>query len=196
MLRSRLLRLPLLRPPLLRFCSGTPTVQSHAALDSLSVLRKLEASGLDAPSSEAVTTSLLDAVRASAQADAARYATIEASTRDAMIVKAEMERLKSEIADLRKELKIVQDKSKTDLRYEIEKLQASQRLDLNLEKGRIREDFQKQSDLLMKADARIDREVNQVRTQIEASKNDLLRYSIGTIVSFVAVSLAALRQLM
>ena len=43
-----------------------------------------------------------------------------------------------------------------DLRYEVDKLNASQRLDLNLEKGRVREDLQKQSDRLMTADARID----------------------------------------
>ena len=30
-----------------------------------------------------------------------------------------------------------------DLRYEVDKLNASQRLDLNLEKGRIQEDLQK-----------------------------------------------------
>ena len=82
-----------------------------------------------------------------------------------------------------------------DVRYEVSKLNASQRLDLNLEKGRVREDLQKQSDTLTKADTRIDKEVNQVRTMIEASKNELMRYSIGTLVSFVAVSLAVVRVL-
>ena len=69
-------------------------------------------------------------------------------------------------------------------------------MDLNLEKGRIREDLQKQSDTLTKADARIDKEVNQVRTMIEASKNELLRYSIGALISLAAVSLSVVRVLM
>ena len=159
------------------------------------MLRKLEASGLGVPSSEAVTTAVLDAVKASSQADAARYATIEASTRDGMLVKSEIEQLRSEILALRAELKSSKERQSSDLRYEVDKLQASQRLDLNLEKGRIREDLQKQSNTLTKADARIDTEVHQVRTMIEASKNELLRYSIGTLVSFVAVSLAVVRML-
>ena len=159
------------------------------------MLRKLENGGLCATSSEAVTTAVLDAVKASWQADAARYATIEASARDTLLVNSEIERLRSEIATLRAELKASKEKQSANLRYEVDKLQASQRLDLNLEKGRIREDLQKQSDTLTKADARIDKEVNQVRTMIEASKNELMRYSIGTLVSFVAVSLAVVRVL-
>ena len=195
MLRSRLARGSSLRWARLRF-SSSHADSSHAALDSLSVLRKLEASGLEGASAEAVATSLLDAVKASSHADAARYATMEYASREALLLKSEMDRLKSEMSALRSELKAVREKSGTDLRYEIDKLQASQRLDLNLEKGRMREDFQKQSGLLQKADARIDREVNQVRTQIEASKNDLLRFSIGSLVSFVAVALAGVRMIM
>lgn len=192
---STLMRPP--GPPLLRFCSSQagPDALDSVALDSLTMLRKLEASGLGATSSEAVTTAVLDAVKASWQADAARYATIEASARDTLLVNSEIERLRSEIATLRAELKASKEKQSANLRYEVDKLQASQRLDLNLEKGRIREDLQKQSDTLTKADARIDKEVNQVRTMIEASKNELMRYSIGTLVSFVAVSLAVVRVL-
>ena len=63
-----------------------------------------------------------------------------------------------------------------------------------LEKGRIREDLQKQSENLMKADARIDKEVNQVRTKIEANKNDTMRWGIGAVVSVVGISLTALRM--
>lgn len=182
--------------PLLRFCStqagGTDGLDS-VALDSLTMLRKLEASGLGATSSEAITTAVLDAVKASWQA--ARAADNEASARDTLLVNSEIERLRSEIATLRAELKASKEKQSANLRYEVDKLQASQRLDLNLEKGRIREDLQKQSDTLTKADTRIDKEVNQVRTMIEASKNELMRYSIGTLVSFVAVSLAVVRVL-
>ena len=193
---STLMRPP--RPRLLRFCStqaGGLDAPDSAALDSLTMLRKLENGGLCATSSEAVTTAVLDAVRASSKADSARYATIEASARETLVMNSELERLRSEIATLRAELKASKEKQSADLRYEVDKLQASQRLDLNLEKGRIREDLQKQSDTYTKADARIDKELNQIRTMIEASKSELLRYSIGTLVSFVAVSAAVVRML-
>ena len=205
----RISRTPLLRlsstlmrppgPPLLRFCStqaGGLDALDSVALDSLTMLRKLEASGLGATSSEAITTAVLDAVKASWQADRNSYRTIEASARDTLLVNSEIERLRSEIATLRAELKASKEKQSANLRYEVDKLQASQRLDLNLEKGRIREDLQKQSDTLTKADARIDKEVNQVRTMIEASKNELLRYSIGALISLAAVSLSVVRVLM
>ena len=192
----------LMRPPrsrLLRFCStqafGGLDAAESAALDSLTMLRKLENGGLSATSSEAVTTAVLDAVRASSKAESARFATIEASARETLRMNSELERLRSEIATLRAELKASKEKQSADLRYEVDKLQASQRLDLNLEKGRIREDLQKQSDTYTKADARVDKELNQIRTMIEASKSELLRYSIGTLVSFVAVSAAVMRMI-
>ena len=85
------------------------------------------------------------------------------------------------------------EKLRSELRYEVEKLSASQKLDLNLERGRTRDELQKQNDRIMGIDSRLDREVNLIRTQIEASKNDLLRYSVGTITAFGAVVLGALR---
>ena len=167
--------------------SSSSALAEGNALDSLAVLRRLEASGLSTASSEALTTSLLDAIKSASQADAARYA-------DATFVRSQIERLTAEIAALRAELKTVKERGTADLRYEVDKLNASQRLDLNLEKGRIREDLQKQSDRLMMADARIDKEVNQVRTQIEANKNDTMKWGIGAVVSVVGISLTALRM--
>ena len=185
MLRSRVSTL--VRQAAVRASSSSSALAEGHALDSLAVLRRLEASGLSTDSSEALTTSLLDAIKAASQADAARYA-------DATVVRSQTERLTAEIAALRAELKAVKERSTADLRYEVDKLNASQRLDLNLEKGRIREDLQKQSDRLMMADARIDKEVNQVRTQIEANKNDTMKWGIGAVVSVVGISLTALRM--
>ena len=177
----------LVRQAAVRASSSSSALAEGHALDSLAVLRRLEASGLSTASSEALTTSLLDAIKAASQADAARYA-------DATVIRSQTERLSAEIAALRAELKAVKERGTADLRYEVDKLNASQRLDLNLEKGRIREDLQKQSDRLMTADARIDKEVNQVRTQIEANKNDTMKWGIGAVVSVVGISLTALRM--
>lgn len=90
-------------------------------------------------------------------------------------------------------LRTESEKLRAELKYEIEKLTASQRLDLNLEKGRIRDELQKQTDRIIEIDGRLDRECNGIRTLMESNKNDLLRYSMATIISFGAVALGAIR---
>ena len=45
-------------------------------------------------------------------------------------------------------------------------------------------------------EARVDKELNVMRTQIEAAKTEIIRYSVGTLVSLGALSLAALRLIM
>ena len=85
------------------------------------------------------------------------------------------------------------DRLRVELKFETEKLSNSQKLDLNLERGRMRDELQKQREEVQKLDAKIDREIRNVSTQIEASKNDLLRYSVGTLVSMGAFVLAAVR---
>jgi hypothetical protein len=42
----------------------------------------------------------------------------------------------------------------------------------------------------------VDKELNVMRTQIEAAKTEIIRYSVGTLVSLGALSLAALRLIM
>jgi hypothetical protein len=87
-----------------------------------------------------------------------------------------------------------------ELKYEIDKIQASQRLDLNLEKGRIRDELLTQNNKSIQtgssvvgcggdggtsdaADAclfvpeiRLDKEINSMRTTLEANKNDIIRF--------------------
>ena len=108
-----------------------------------------------------------------------------AQTRIVRAVHREVDRLRTE-----------SDKLRTELKYEIEKLTTAQRLDLNLEKGRIRDEMQKQNDKIMAIDSRLDREVNLILTQIEAGKNDLLRYSVATLFSCGALALGALRLML
>ena len=93
-------------------------------------------------------------------------------------------------------LRTESEKLRTELKYEIEKLTTAQRLDLNLEKGRIRDEMQKQNDKINAIDSRLDREANLIRTQIETGKNDLLRYSVATLLSCGAMALGALRLML
>ena len=60
-------------------------------------------------------------------------------------------------------------------RYEVDKLSASQRLDLNLEKGRMRDELQVLRDKSNEMEIKMDRETNALKAAVEQSKNEVLR---------------------
>lgn len=85
------------------------------------------------------------------------------------------------------------EKLKQRLREEITRTQAGVRLDLNLEKGRIRDESSVQELKLKEVAARMESEVAAVRTQMESSKMALLQYIIGILTGGGALLLAYLR---
>jgi len=87
------------------------------------------------------------------------------------------------------------DKIRAELKYEINKLTASQRLDLNLEKGRIRDELAALREKSNDIEVRIDKEINGLRTSLEASKNDIIRYCVATILSVCVMGLGVVRLL-
>src|SRR5271169_1681648 len=78
---------------------------------------------------------------------------------DLAMIKAENDRLVSDI-----------EKLKQRLREEITRTQAGVRLDLNLEKGRMREESSGQELKIKEVDTRIEQEIAGLRTAIQASK--------------------------
>ena len=108
--------------------------------------------------------------------------------------------LAREVEALSAELQRLRD----DVRYESEKMQASTRLDLNLIKNNFKEEQQKIGDRIGHAEGRLERmvaatshenktEVQEVRTALEASKSDSLKFGIGGIVSMVGLGLTYVR---
>ena len=93
---------------------------------------------------------------------------------DLALLKAENERLQSDI-----------DKLKQRLREEIMRTQAGVRLDLNLEKGRMREESTGQELKIKEVDTRIEQEIAGLRTAIQSSKAMTLQYLVGFGMSFV-----------
>ena len=87
---------------------------------------------------------------------------------DLALLKAENERLQSDI-----------DKLKQRLREEIMRTQAGVRLDLNLEKGRMREESSGQELKIKEVDTRIEQEIAGLRTAIQSSKAMTLQYLVG-----------------
>lgn len=164
--------------------------------DTLAFMRRLADAGVSEGEARAIAVELSHTL---CNIDA-MYAEELVTKGDLLRVTAEqsasVDQCKSETRSGLESQKANLEKVRSELRYEIDKLTSSQKLDLNLERGRTRDELQKQNDRIMGIDSRLDREVNLIRTQIEASKNDLLRYSVGTITAFGAVVLGALRLMM
>jgi chromosome segregation ATPase len=99
-------------------------------------------------------------------------------TRDAERLQASLEKLRSEI------------------RYEIDKLTASQRLDLNLEKGRMRDELQALRDRANELEIKVDKEVNSLKAAMEQSKNDIVKYVLGLMLALLTAGLGAARLIM
>ncbi|WVZ19634.1 hypothetical protein V8G54_006956 [Vigna mungo] len=78
-------------------------------------------------------------------------------------------------------------------KYEIDKVTAGQRLDLNLERGRIRDELANQNAETSSLTNKLDREIHELRAHVEAAKYDVIKYCIGTLVSISAVGLAVIR---
>jgi len=98
------------------------------------------------------------------------------------MVKAENDRLMTDI-----------EKLKQRLREEITRTQAGVRLDLNLEKGRMREENSKQELKIKEVDTRIEQEISNLRTSIQASKATTLQYLVGFVTGCSALLMAYLR---
>ncbi|CAO3686089.1 unnamed protein product [Umbelopsis vinacea] len=99
-------------------------------------------------------------------------------------VKEANELLKSEIEKLKKALS-----------EEIVRSHAGVRLDINLEKGRIRDEGMQLQEHLRHTDERIEREIRTLRKHMEGIKLQILQYMIGTITG-AGTLLLAYRQLM
>lgn len=87
------------------------------------------------------------------------------------MLKAENDRLVTDI-----------EKLKQRLREEITRTQAGVRLDLNLEKGRMREQSSAQELKIKEVDTRIEQEIANLRTAIQSSKvREVLRYHVDDL---------------
>ncbi|KAF8905231.1 DUF1640-domain-containing protein [Gymnopilus junonius] len=101
---------------------------------------------------------------------------------DLAMIKAENDRLMNDV-----------EKLKQRLREEIMRTQAGVRLDLNLEKGRMREESSGQELKIKEVDTRIEQEIAGLRTAIQASKATTLQYLVGFVTGCSALLMAYMR---
>jgi gas vesicle protein len=75
---------------------------------------------------------------------------------------------------------------------EMKKLESGIQLDMNLEKGRLREESTNLSQRIKDTHNRIETEVAQLKTQIESQKLELIKYLAGGIFSVVTIVLSVM----
>ena len=179
---------------------AAPHRRSTFPFDSLSFARQLAASGLPADQAEAVTRYVLDAICAAN--DEQNAATKVSQERQREQVGGELAVLRDDLKTLRQELaaqeaKFVERLNHAERLNQADRAKAvsSQRLDLNLEKGRLRDELQKHADRSMQTSAALEAEIGEVRTGVEKAKNDLLRYMIGTTFTLTALGVGIARVL-
>ncbi|GMP31869.1 hypothetical protein CsSME_00005913 [Camellia sinensis var. sinensis] len=156
-------------------------------VDTLALVRRLEAQGVPSKQAEAITAAITEVLNDSLENVAQSFVSKPEMQKDNhfSLLQHETEKLRIDIENMR-----------TELRYEIDKVTAGQRLDLNLERGRIRDELANQNQQTANLTNKLDREIHALRAHLEAAKYDVIKYCIGTLVSISAVGLAVVRILM
>ncbi|KAH7430851.1 hypothetical protein KP509_08G017200 [Ceratopteris richardii] len=176
-------------------------------VDTLSLVRRLESQGLTQKQAEAVTEAIIEVLNDSMDNVSQTFVSKPDIQKNEMMQEVALQKLSAEIQNAQEykisltqrdveRIKTDIEKMRSDLRYEIDKVTAAQRLDINLERGRTRDDLAKQGVETSELTNKLDREIHLLKTQVEAAKYEVIKYGIGTIVSFTAVGLGLLRILM
>ncbi|KAK6430178.1 Protein fmp32, mitochondrial [Oleoguttula sp. CCFEE 5521] len=110
---------------------------------------------------------------------------LSADSTESALTRGSHERLTNELAKLN-----------SRLRDEVQRTQASVRLDLNLEKGRIREEANSQDLKIKETETRIEQETAALRERLEAVKFTTLQWLMGVCTGTAAIILGVWRLLM
>ncbi|KAF2863612.1 DUF1640-domain-containing protein [Piedraia hortae CBS 480.64] len=197
-----------IRPPKsIRCFSTTPVQRKDHHFDTLKFVQRLKIEGFSDEQAVAAMRVLSDAIEESIQnltrtmvlkedqeratytqkVDFAKLRSelLTADTTESSLTRSSHERLSNEIAKLN-----------SRLRDEIQRTQASVRLDLNLERGRTREEAGSQDLKIKETDTRIDQETAALRERLEAVKFSTLQWLMGVCTGTAAIILGVWRLLM
>jgi len=176
-------------------------------VDTLALVRSLEAQGVPSKQAEAITAAITEVLNDSLENVSHTFVSKGQMEKVSMEQDANLSKFKSEVQSsqehhfslLQRETEKLRhdiEKMRSELRYEIDKVTAGQRLDLNLERGRIRDELTNQNAETTNLTNKLDREIHALRAQLEAAKYEVIKYCIGTLVSISAVGLAVVRILL
>ncbi|KAK9449864.1 uncharacterized protein V1518DRAFT_414895 [Limtongia smithiae] len=187
------------------FSASAPSLKDYH-FDTLKFVQKLENSGFSHEQSETVLTALNEVIGESIDSLSTTLVRKELLSRQAYQQRVDFAKLRSELLTLDKtdsaqvkneHERILRDMEKlqVQLKEEVAKTQANVRLDLNLEKGRIREEGAVHELKIKETDTRIDSELANVRTQLETVKFQVMQWLIGVCTGSFALVLAYVRML-
>lgn len=166
-------------------------------VDTLALLRKLEAQGLPTKQAEAITSAINEVLNESFQDTSLLQRETEKLRGDIEKMhnelRGDIEKMHNEFQRENERLRGDNDKIRSELKYEVDKVTAGQRLDLNLERGRTRDELAKQNSETTELNSKLDREIHALRAQLETAKLDLIKYGIGAVLSLSAVGLGIFR---
>lgn len=138
---------------------GARQAGDWAFINTLEVARKLESKGFTASQAQALADELYDlSALLGSRADERYMQRLEQEKNNEMHaanVSKEIERCKFEVEKLR-----------TDKAHELEKVSSQARLEVNLEKGRIKDELQKYEGKMTNSEARLDKEIHNLRSHI------------------------------
>ncbi|KVI04143.1 Coiled-coil domain-containing protein 90 [Cynara cardunculus var. scolymus] len=140
-------------------------------VDTLALVRRLEAQGVPSKQAEAITSAITEVLNDSLESVADTFTSNADMQKTVMLQEAHLSKFKSEVQSS-------QEHHFSSLQRETEKL----RTDIDKMRSELRYE--------------IDKEIHGLRAQVEAAKYDVIKYCIGTLISISAVGLAVIRILM
>ncbi len=168
---------------------STPPPSSHH-----SQMRSFEAAGLSRQQAEALTRTVTTVVTAAKEDQAGAYVTKGALHTALLERDARLAGFRAEVgkaAELQaaaltrdtERLGAALDRVRAELRAEVEKATAAQRLDLNLERARLRDDMQAVRDKASELEVKLDKETSLLRALMEGKLSEMIKYSIGILLT-------------
>ncbi|GAB1731224.1 hypothetical protein NU195Hw_g8194t1 [Hortaea werneckii] len=185
----------------------TPSRPKDHHFDTLKFVQRLEAEGFTEAQSAAMMRVLSDVIEESIQNLTRTMVLREDQEKATYTQKVDFAKLRSELlsADSSESSltrgtheRLTNDLAKLNsrLRDEVQRTQASVRLDLNLEKGRIREEANSQDLKIKETETRIEQECAALRERLEAVKFSTLQWLMGVCTGTAAIILGVWRLLM
>ncbi|KAL8964963.1 MAG: hypothetical protein Q9183_004113, partial [Haloplaca sp. 2 TL-2023] len=175
--------------------------------DTLKLVQRLKDEGFSEEQSKSMMLVLSDVIEESIQNLTRTMVLREDADRSTYTQKVDFTKLRSELlaldssdtsVTLASHDRLSNDIAKISsrLRDEIGRAQASVRLDLNLEKGRIREEAKGQELKIRETETRIEQEVAGLKERVDEVKSNSMQWLIGLCTGSGAMVLAAWRLLM
>lgn len=193
--------------PQSRSFTTTPVRAKDHHFDTLKFVQRLQAEGFSEEQAVAMMKVLSDVIEESIQNLTRTMVLREDQEKATYTQKVDFAKLRSELlsADTTESSltrtshdKLTNDLAKLNsrLRDEVQRTQASVRLDLNLEKGRIREEANSQDMKIKETETRIEQETAALRERLEAVKFSTLQWLMGVCTGTAAIILGVWRLLM